>query len=561
MIFQINQEFSFNKTCFWKRINYLSLFLAILILYQSGSYYFSSFAKNREQLSEQIHSGITLNPLGYFKHGDFAKRASEYAVYDKKNYQLIVTNRQYKSLDILTIKNPKSPILYKRISLEEYGIPSSIALHGSLIALTLLNSKDITQNGLLIFLNTDHLEIEKIYKTNPSPYSVTFTHNGKSVIVVNQGEPDEFLVHDPTGSISLFSTEQMEEVENTLSQKNTNIQTITFEDFNNTKIEGASFSFPGASFTEAIQPETIALYPNQNKAIISLQANNAIAILDLNKKEITQIIGLGYKSWFNQKIDISDQDGKINLQTWPIYSLYQPDGLAVYKDKKENVYWVTANEGKMHNYKGYISGERVHNLMLDYKAFPKSRRFQDMDQLGRLKVNVKLGDEDGDGDYDALYTFGARSISIWSETGERIWDSGSMIEEFLAQKRGKNGFNASHDNNIFDQRSDDKGAEPENIILIRLNNRIYAFVGLERDSSIMIFDITTPETSFIAGYATTRNFKDSSLSKHQDLGVEGLLYIPAKDSPNKKPLLITCNEISSTTRLYEIIVNDSNPHR
>jgi hypothetical protein len=37
-----------------------------------------------------------------------------------------------------------------------------------------------------------------------------------------------------------------------------------------------------------------------------------------------------------------------------------------------------------------------------------------------------------------------------------------------------------------------------------------------------------------------------------DLGPEGLKFVPARDAPRGKPLLIVGNEVSGTTTVYEI---------
>jgi hypothetical protein len=42
------------------------------------------------------------------------------------------------------------------------------------------------------------------------------------------------------------------------------------------------------------------------------------------------------------------------------------------------------------------------------------------------------------------------------------------------------------------------------------------------------------------------------------LGPEGILFIDKKDSPNGKPLLVTANEVSGTTTIFEINVSSIN---
>jgi hypothetical protein len=127
---------------------------------------------------------------------------------------------------------------------------------------------------------------------------------------------------------------------------------------------------------------------------------------------------------------------------------------------------------------------------------------------------------------------------------------------------------AVNEANNFDDRSDNKGSEPEGVTIARVFGRVYAFVNLERMGGIMIYDITNPyDVSFI-DYFNSRDFTvpvcdeadDDDCEQESvanpavgDLGPEIINFISSQDSSNQKPLLAVSNEISGTTAIYEIV--------
>jgi hypothetical protein len=128
-----------------------------------------------------------------------------------------------------------------------------------------------------------------------------------------------------------------------------------------------------------------------------------------------------------------------------------------------------------------------------------------------------------------------------------------MVEEVTASVLGPD-FNATNDENMsFDDRSDDKGPEPEGLALGQVGDRTFVFLGLERVGGIMIFDITSPRAPKYVDYVTSRFFNSSvDFGLAGDLGPEGLVFVPAEHSPTKVPLLIVGNEVSGTTTVFQI---------
>ncbi|MGA1824965.1 MAG: choice-of-anchor I domain-containing protein [bacterium] len=99
----------------------------------------------------------------------------------------------------------------------------------------------------------------------------------------------------------------------------------------------------------------------------------------------------------------------------------------------ENFLLITANEGYVRDYDAFSEESRVKDCALDPAAFEPD--IQDDSLLGRLKVTTTMGDKNGDGLYESLYAYGARSFSIWKKTVsalKQVFDSGDQLEQITA---------------------------------------------------------------------------------------------------------------------------------
>ena len=241
---------------------------------------------------------------------------------------------------------------------------------------------------------------------------------------------------------------------------------------------------------------------------------------------------------------------------WPVRGMYQPDGIASF-DVNGETYVITANEGDARDYDGYSEQVRVKDLVLDPTAFPEADFLQGDSALGRLRVTNADGDLDGDGKFEQLFAFGARSFSIWKLARHNrlqlIHDSGADLEKITAALLPQ-AFNSTNDKNgSFDSRSDDKGPEPEGVATGVIDGRTYAFIGLERIGGVIVYDVTEPAAPAYVQYFTSRDFNgDAEAGTAGDLAPEGLEFVPAHESPNGQPLLIIANEVSGTVTVCVI---------
>jgi len=305
-----------------------------------------------------------------------------------------------------------------------------------------------------------------------------------------------------------------------------------------------------------IEPEYITVSPDGKTAFVALQENNALAIIDLTTNTITSVKSLGYKdhSVAGYGLDASDKDDSINITTYPFKGMYLPDAITSYS-VGGNTYVISANEGDARDYDGFSEEERLEDVTLDPNAFPNAATLQDKENGGRINITISQGDTDGDGDFDEIYTYGGRSFSIWSSTGDMVYDSGDEFEQKLAELHPDD-FNSDNDeNDTKDSRSDAKGPEPEAVEVAMINGEYYAFVGLERMGGIMFYNVNDPTQPSFVEYVNHRDFSvtDPETSAIGDLGVEDILFISGYDSPDSLTYIVTSNEVSGTVSVFEVV--------
>lgn len=504
---------------------------------------------------------IDLTLVGRYSSGIFDGGGAEIVAHDPSTQRLFVVNASAVAIDVINVSNPEDPALLDTIDASAEGASAnSVAVFGGVAAVA-IEADPKTDPGKVVFYDTSTLAKLGEAPVGALPDMLTFTPDGSVVLVANEGEANEGYTVDPEGSISVIDVSGGFDAPP--------VATAGFAAFNGDaaalRAAGVRIYGPGATVAQDLEPEYIALAADGRSARVTLQEANALAVLDLSDvaaPTVTQILPLGYKDHMivGNEIDPSDRDPdgdpQIRIRNWPVFGMYQPDGIASYSFNGKT-YYVTANEGDDRN--DFIPGEetvRIKDLTLDPAAFPDAATLQGDDSIGRLAATIFDGDTDDDGDYDELYVLGGRSFSIWADDGAQMYDSGSDFERITAQRYPRN-FNASHDDNDAEGRSDAKGPEPEGVTVGQVAGRTFAFIGLERIGGIMVYDVTNPQNARFVQYVNSRDFSkdpESDLAVVGDLGPEGLAFVPAEDSPAGAPLLIVGNEVSGTTAIYRIDV-------
>ena len=377
-----------------------------------------------------------------------------------------------------------------------FGGINSLAISGQTLALAFTNAVAASAPGSVQFFDTGTFLAQgggAAYlggvNAGAVPDMITWANGGKTLLVANEGERQSNS-NNPPGSISLIDVQRN-------GGLTTTVRTATFNAFDGQeaalRAQGVRIQ-AGVAASVAFEPEYIAVAPGGKTAMVTLQENNALAVLDLQAAKITDIVALGKKDFSlpGNAIDPSDRDfvsgnsgpTRIELRNVPVKGLYMPDAIVSYSAGGK-AFYVMANEGDAFVDDADIVRLRSNDVTLDPAVFPNATDLKDNANLGRLNILREGANGSGSStNMSEIVAMGGRSFSIRDADGKLVYDSGNILE-VQANLRGV----------YADGRSDDKGVEPEGVAVYELNGRTLAFIGLERTtrSAVAIFDITDPE--------------------------------------------------------------------
>ena len=499
-----------------------------------------------------------------------------------------LTSTAFTFPDNVTVKNAAGSDITVNL-----GEANSIAIYGDMLAIAVAAPLK-TDNGAVLFYSLSATGVGTFVKAvsvGALPDMLTFTPDGSKVLVANEGEPDTDYLADPEGSVSVISLSDGVPADVAATINLTSDMVFSSDLLDETDYDtdakrrallqsaGVKFAGPaGTTVAQDLEPEYITVSADSKKAWVSLQEANAIGIMDLTDMTI-EVKALGLKDWSQYSMDYTNEDEVPSFRKLPgVYGLYQPDTIASYQWNGAT-FIVSANEGDSRDWDAYSEDIRAADIIdpdeLNKTFSTELQALYDAtggdDGLGRLKVTAALVDPDNDGVVESLYAYGGRSFSIWDQNINQVYDSGDDFGRISAAILGNN-FNSAHTENKGDNRSDDKGGEPEAIDVGTIAGRTYAFIAQERSGDLFVYDVTNPFQAAFVSHYNNRNFDvefelDDDLANPcntsegmdctevplaGDLGPESVKFVAASDSPNGNPLLIVGNEVSGSVTVYQV---------
>ncbi|WP_228373637.1 choice-of-anchor I family protein [Demequina soli] len=513
-------------------------------------------------------AAVALTPLGTYETGVFDASAAEIVAFHARSQQLYSVDANVGEVNVIDQSDPSAPTLVGTLAvagivdasgavIPEGSEANSVAVRDDGLVVVAVESATKTDRGWLAFFDTDGDALGAV-RVGAQPDMVTVTPDGRMAVTADEGEPNDAYDVDPEGTVSVVTLPKKVAVPTQDA-----VRIADFHAYEGDALPDGVRVFAGIDgidhpVSRNLEPEYVAVDAKSRTAYVTLQEADAVAVVDLASATVADVWSLGAKdlSIEGNGIDPSDKDGAIAIQTVPVKALYQPDSIATYTSRG-TTYLVTANEGDSRDDWGdYEESVRIKDLGKDGVA-PLCHGVLTSAQLGnaalgRLTVSKASGLSADGSCYEDLYAFGGRSFSIWTTDGTQVFDSGDDFERITAETLPAY-FNSSNDGTEMDNRSDNKGPEPEGVTIGEIRGRTYAFVGLERIGGVMTYDITSPAAPSFVQYVNNRDFAaDPESSAAGDLGPEGLAFIAAKDSPTGEAMVAVGNEVSGTTTTFSV---------
>ena len=500
--------------------------------------------------------------------------SAEIATYHAGSKRIFATNGVKNTIDIFDISDVANPKKVGFLDLSPYGndVTSVAAGKDVVVAVVHVSEKfsatgvPTTTNGKIVVFDTTGKVLSSPDVLGVLPDSVTFAPNGTTALVAIEGQPvcakddpataakedaDYTKASDPVGGVTVV------DLSNPAAPV---LEFAGFDQFtvSEMRAKGIAVSSVVNNVSKDFEPEFVTAIDN-DYAYVTIQEANAIGRLNIQTATFESITRAFESKHSKVARDTSDRDAGAGPRTYAnVVGASQPDAIAGFK-MGSGYYFLTANEGDAREYTCLDDDLRASALKVDPRRFPDWKTLSGSAALGRAKVNPTMGDKDGDGDIDTIHLRGSNSMTMY-RNGLVIWDSGDLLDQIQTAAFGVANINGSHSlsadkatmNYVGQDRSDDKGAEPEGVAVGMVGDRRIAVLGLERMTALAVFDITQPRSPVFIEWLQMVPTKATPAKDVKYWSPEGIVFVAADKSPSGKALIITSYELSGSLSIHQI---------
>jgi hypothetical protein len=516
---------------------------------------------------------LKITEIASITSGD-GEGSHEIATFHAGSKRIFATNGVKNAIDIYDISDVGNPKKVGSVALSPYGNDVTSVAAGKDVVVAVVNVSDkfsatgvpTTTNGKIVVFDTSGKVLSAPDVLGVLPDSVTFAPNGTTALVAIEAQPvcakddpataakedaDYSKASDPVGGVTVV------DLSNPASPV---LRFAGFDQFSvaEMRAKGIAVSSVVNNVSKDFEPEFVTAVDN-NYAYVTIQEANAIGKLNIGSATFESISRAFESKVSRVARDTSDRDAGAGPRTYAnVVGASQPDAIAGFTVGAGH-YFVTANEGDAREYTCLNDDLRASSLKVDTRRFPDWKTLSGNAALGRAKVNPTIGDKDGDGDIDTIHLRGSNSMTMY-RNGIAIWDSADLLDQIQTQAFGVANINGSHSlssdkstmNYVGQDRSDDKGAEPEGVAVGMVGDRRIAILGLERMTALAIFDITDPGDPIFQEWLQMLPTKATPAKDVKYWSPEGIVFVPASKSPSGKALIITSYELSGSLSIHQV---------
>ena len=518
-------------------------------------------------------AAVKVTEISSITSGD-GEGSAEIATFHAGSKRVFATNGVKNTIDIFDISDVSNPKKVGSVALSPYGNDVTSVAAGKDVVVAVVNVADkfsatgvpTTTNGKIVVFDTNGKVLSSPDVLGVLPDSVSFAPNGTTALVAIEAQPvcakddpataakedtDYSKASDPVGGVTVVDL------------SNPSAPVLRFAGFDqftvaDMRAKGIAVSAVVNNVSKDFEPEFVTAVDN-NFAYVTIQEANAIGKLNIQSASFESITRAFESKVARVARDTSDRDAGAGPRTYTnVVGASQPDAIAGFT-VGAGQYFVTANEGDAREYTCLNDDLRGSALKVDTKRFPDWKTLSGNAALGRAKVNPTIGDKDGDGDIDTIHLRGSNSMTMY-RNGIAIWDSADLLDQIQTQAFGVANINGSHSlssdkstmNYVGQDRSDDKGGEPEGVAVGMVGDRRIAILGLERMTALAIFDITEPGNPVFQEWLQMLPTKATPAKDVKHWSPEGIVFVPANKSPSGKALIITSYELSGSLSIHQI---------
>jgi len=516
---------------------------------------------------------LKITEIASITSGD-GEGSHEIATFHAGSKRIFATNGVKNAIDIYDVSDVTNPKKVGSVALSPYGNDVTSVAAGKDVVVAVVNVSDkfsatgvpTTTNGKIVVFDTSGKVLSSPDVLGVLPDSVTFAPNGTTALVAIEAQPvcakddpataakedaDYSKASDPVGGVTVV------DLSNPASPV---LRFAGFDQFSvaEMRAKGIAVSSVVNNVSKDFEPEFVTAVDN-NYAYVTIQEANAIGKLNIGSATFESISRAFESKVSRVARDTSDRDAGAGPRTYAnVVGASQPDAIAGFT-VGAGQYFVTANEGDAREYTCLNDDLRASSLKVDTRRFPDWKTLSGNAALGRAKVNPTIGDKDGDGDIDTIHLRGSNSMTMY-RNGIAIWDSADLLDQIQTQAFGVANINGSHSlssdkstmNYVGQDRSDDKGSEPEGVAVGMVGDRRIAILGLERMTALAIFDITDPGNPIFQEWLQMLPTKATPAKDVKHWSPEGIVFVPASKSPSGKALIITSYELSGSISIHQV---------